>query len=532
MIKKCYAILVLLLLVGSINYKSAAAETALQPTDAFYVNDFADVINDEVEDKIVQYGNQLSEQSGAQIVLVTIDFTDGKTLENYAMELFNEWGIGSKEKNNGLLMLLSIGDDDYWAMQGEGLEDTLTSGKISSILQEYLEPDFAAKDYSAGAEKVYGAFVQELGGQWKADTDTSVDTSEEEADTTTYQYIYDEAKILSKKSEQSIQDKSSEAQELYGAGFYVVTKDKAEDGLSFQEDTINTFEEINAGSRDALLVLYKDDDNYWLLPGNEAEEFATVDVISNILDRVLEPNFASKEYSVGAIKTADEFYDLFKENYKKVDAASSDIEGSSNNIEGKNTEVSSKNITQIYPMLFLILVLLILLIRSRRRRHFRNVYGIPFNPYAPRYIRHYGPEGYWGRQGRPMGYGNWNDGMNTQNGYNMNNGYNTNNGAGRSSENHSWGSSGGAGRSSAGGSWESSSDNNQSSSGSMFSGGGGTSRGGGAGRSSGSTGNSSGSAGRSSSSIGRSGPSGRSSGGGRSSSGGGGASRGGGAGRK
>jgi uncharacterized protein len=416
-------------------------------------------------------------------------------------------------------------------MQGEGLEDTLTSGKISSILQEYLEPDFAAKDYSAGAEKVYGAFIQELGGQWKDDTQTSEETSDEKANTTTNQYTYDEANILSNESEQNIQNKSSKSQELYGAGFYVATKDKCEAGLSFQEDAINTFEEINAGSRDALLVLYKEDDNYWLLPGKEAEEFAAEDVLRDILDNALEPNFANKEYSMGAKETAEQLYELFQTNYKKMEGTSS-----------TNIESISKKTEKIYPMIFVLLLLVVLFILTSRRKHYRNVYGVPFNPYAPRYIRHYGPEGYWGRHGQPpMRNGNWNGRINTQHGYNDNNGagrssesesWGSNGGAGRSSESESWGSNGGAGRSSGSKSWGNNAGSNSSSSRSMFSGGGGMSRGGGAGRSSSSAGRSSSSAGRSFSSAGRSSSSAGRSSGGRSSSGGGGTSRGGGAGRK
>lgn len=507
--KKSYYLLLVLLFVCVMPYKIAAADT-LQPMDEFYVNDFADVINDDVEGEIIEYGNQLEEQTGAQVVLVTIDFTDGESLENYAMNLFNEWGIGSKEKNNGLLLLLSIGDDDYWAMQGEGLEDTLSSGKISSILQEYLEPDFAAKDYSAGVEKTYGAFIQELGGQWKNASNDSGKNSRK----TTGEYAFDDAGIISNDAKNYINEKSTETKELYDAGFYVVTKDYCEDGLSFQDDAINTFEDLNAGRRDALLVLYKEEDNYWLLPGEESEEFTTEKVLRDILDNVLEPEFASKDYSQGAIDTADRFYDLFQTNLKKLDE---NYSVKSVNISEKADNLFEK-INIIGPFITFILFLLFVLFiisRSRRRRYYRNNYGVPYNPNSPRYNRNYGPSGYWGPYGQPpMGGNNFNAGMNTQ----PNN--NDDNGAGRStSRSGFWGSSGGAGRSSSESNFVgSSSREEQAPSRGNFSGGGGISRGGGAGRSSGG--------------IGRSGVSGHASGGGRSSSGGGGNSRGGGTGRK
>ncbi|HOJ10189.1 MAG TPA: TPM domain-containing protein, partial [Clostridiales bacterium] len=143
-----------------------------EPSTKFYVNDYANVIDEEAENLMVQNGNALEERTGAQIVLVTVNFTDGISIDEYAAELFNKWKLGSAEKNNGLLILLSIGDEDYWTVQGKGLEATLTSGDIGQILDDYLEPDFAVADYSEGAVKVYEAFIKELGGSWVGKTDS------------------------------------------------------------------------------------------------------------------------------------------------------------------------------------------------------------------------------------------------------------------------------------------------------------------------------------------------------------------------
>ncbi|MGF7145381.1 uncharacterized protein HNQ56_003822 [Anaerotaenia torta] len=491
--KGLYKILFILLLVLIVPYKTAAADT-LDPADGFYVNDFADVINADTEEKILEFGKQLEDQTSAQLVLVTVDFTDGESLENYALDMFNKWGIGSKEKNNGVLILLSIGDDDYWAMQGEGLEDTLTSGKMSGILQEYLEPDFAAKDYSAGAEKVYHAFYQALGGQWK---NASEETDKILSDKTG-PYTFDYADMIDNKTRDHINRYSSETKELCEAGFYIVTKDHCEAGLSFQEDAINTFEEFNVGSRDVLLVFYKNDDNYWLLPGEEAEKFANEDVLKDILDNALEPKFAAGDYSRGASFVADRFYVLFKKNFGEVRKGTST--NSSHAFEGADNRAEGSSQGGVVAFFFVIL-LIVIFSSGRRRRRYRNTYGMPYNPYGGRHIGWHHPGGYRGHHGyhgRSMGTG-FNSGRSSWSNDNK-----SGSGAGRStSGGGSWGSSGGAGRSS-------------SSSSSFTGGSGGASRGGGAGRSSGGFGG---------------GSSARSSGAGRSTSGGGGSSRGGGAGR-
>jgi len=124
-------------------------------TEAFYVNDYAQVISAQTEEKLCELGYDLCEATGSELVLTTVDFLGGMDIEDYAKKMFNDWQLGDPEKNNGVLLLLVIGEENYWVMQGKGLEDSLSSGKLGSILEEFLEPDFAKEDYDAGALKTY-----------------------------------------------------------------------------------------------------------------------------------------------------------------------------------------------------------------------------------------------------------------------------------------------------------------------------------------------------------------------------------------
>ncbi len=133
-----------------------------KPTELFYVADYADVLSEETETEIVSKNDVLYQQTGAQIVVVTVDFLDGNDIGDYAYRLFNDWEIGSEEKNNGLLLLLAIGEENYYALQGKGLEDRISSGDLDQILYDYLEEDFAAEDYDAGVQKVFSVFYDEI----------------------------------------------------------------------------------------------------------------------------------------------------------------------------------------------------------------------------------------------------------------------------------------------------------------------------------------------------------------------------------
>jgi len=155
-------------------FSFAAAAAIPEPTADFFVNDYADIIIRADASTMNEMGWRLEQQNGAQIVLVTVTATGGVPLEDYAYELFTAWGIGDAVKNNGVLILMSVNDDDYWVMPGEGIENTLTAHRISNILDTYMEPDFDIQDYSAAAVKTYRAIQDVLnngasGGGWTDD---------------------------------------------------------------------------------------------------------------------------------------------------------------------------------------------------------------------------------------------------------------------------------------------------------------------------------------------------------------------------
>ena len=141
---------------------AAPAMALLSPTSDFYVNDNAGVLSSSTEQDIVEKNDALYAACGAQIVVVTVNDTEGLGAAEYSYQLANDWGIGSAQENNGVLLLLSIGEQDYQCIQGSGLEDTLPTMTLSRILQEDLEPDFAAGDYDAGVQKTFNALYEQV----------------------------------------------------------------------------------------------------------------------------------------------------------------------------------------------------------------------------------------------------------------------------------------------------------------------------------------------------------------------------------
>lgn len=157
-----YIAFVLVITVCVLPAIAQGAPDVVEPTEQFYVADYADVIDEATERIIFEESAKLCAETGAQVVVVTVDFIGESTIEEYARALFNKWGIGDKDKNNGVLLLMVIGEENYWCVQGSGLEEKLTTSAIKNILDLCLEPDFAKQDYSRGAYLFHNAVCVRL----------------------------------------------------------------------------------------------------------------------------------------------------------------------------------------------------------------------------------------------------------------------------------------------------------------------------------------------------------------------------------
>ena len=85
----------------------SAADSYPEPTQRFFVNDFADVIDSTDEDEIYSRGATLQEKTTAQVVVVTVNTLDGEEPADYALGLGRQWGVGQKSDDNGAVILLS-----------------------------------------------------------------------------------------------------------------------------------------------------------------------------------------------------------------------------------------------------------------------------------------------------------------------------------------------------------------------------------------------------------------------------------------
>ena len=188
--KKLIAGLLLILLI--LPFACMAVSATPSPTAAFYVNDKAGVLSDAQEKSMVSAAEQLAKQTGAQVVVLTVTTLDDRDITEYALEIARAWGIGDKEKNNGVLILLSTGDREVRVEVGLGLEGCLPDGKTGRLIDDYAIPYYAQNDFATGTEQLFHAVMNVVCEEYSIDPASLnvpvMDTAEEEI--TTFDLIF------------------------------------------------------------------------------------------------------------------------------------------------------------------------------------------------------------------------------------------------------------------------------------------------------------------------------------------------------
>ena len=175
-LKLLFIILLLAFLSGQ-EKKVLAGEADIPspPTSNVYVSDYANLIEPEAEDKLQEVGKAIDRASGAQIVVVTVDNLQGLNIKDFSLQLFRKWGIGSKEKNNGVLLLINkenlmAGKNGKVRIEvGYGMEGAITDGKVGNILDSYVIPRWQEQKYSQGIYDGYMAISAEVAREYKLD---------------------------------------------------------------------------------------------------------------------------------------------------------------------------------------------------------------------------------------------------------------------------------------------------------------------------------------------------------------------------
>ncbi len=175
-ISKTYSIMLCTLLLSSIlSMNLVNAEVKFpRATASKYINDYVGKIDADSAQYIMSVGKELEDKTGAEAIVVVIDTLEGEPIETYANGIFREWGIGQKDKNNGLLILLSTSERKWRVEVGTGLEGAVTDIYSSRVMNEFAVPKFKQNQYGQGLREAYSVLSDNIAKEYAITLDKNI----------------------------------------------------------------------------------------------------------------------------------------------------------------------------------------------------------------------------------------------------------------------------------------------------------------------------------------------------------------------
>ncbi len=121
-----------------------------------------------LEKKLVAYDDSTSNQ----IAVVVVDDLKGYSAADYAIALGRKWGVGNKNFDNGVVLLISTGggegNRDVFIAPGYGLEGVVTDLIADAIVDHELVPNFKTGNYYRGLDEATDAIIRAAEGRYQA----------------------------------------------------------------------------------------------------------------------------------------------------------------------------------------------------------------------------------------------------------------------------------------------------------------------------------------------------------------------------
>ncbi|MBT9136232.1 MAG: hypothetical protein DDT34_01306 [Firmicutes bacterium] len=121
---------------------AAAGQVPARPPQLTFVNDYANLLSASQRDALTQVLQGIEQSTTAEMVVVTVPDLGGADAFSFSQQLFTEWGLGKRDKNNGLLILVSLREREFRFHTGYGLEGLLPDSYLGGLIRQYITPAF------------------------------------------------------------------------------------------------------------------------------------------------------------------------------------------------------------------------------------------------------------------------------------------------------------------------------------------------------------------------------------------------------
>jgi len=164
-VKRLSSILIVVLIFCG----AARAAEVIPPKPARHFNDYAGVISagnvQALDQKLEQFEAQTSNQV---LVVIYPKMQTVSSIEDYTIRIAQKWGVGRKQRNNGVVLFVFITDHKIYMSVGYGLEGALPDALAKRIIDEQIAPRFKANDYDGGARAGVDSIIAATKGEYKA----------------------------------------------------------------------------------------------------------------------------------------------------------------------------------------------------------------------------------------------------------------------------------------------------------------------------------------------------------------------------
>ncbi|WP_243652163.1 TPM domain-containing protein [Mariniflexile fucanivorans] len=169
--------LFLLITILSFSFSYAQFEIPEKPdfqTSVYdYINLFSPAEKSSLEEKLIKY----SDTTSTQIVIATINSSEGENIDYLGTKWAHAWGIGQAKEDNGVFILLAKGDRKISIKTGYGVEHLLTDAMSKRIIEQDIIPYFKQDDYYGGLNRGSDAIFEVLTGEYQGTRKESKDSN-------------------------------------------------------------------------------------------------------------------------------------------------------------------------------------------------------------------------------------------------------------------------------------------------------------------------------------------------------------------
>ena len=143
---------------------SIASADVGKPTG--FLNDRAGILDADEKTAIESKLKAWKESTSNEFAVLIVNSTDGESHQAYSFRVAEEWAIGDKEKDNGILLLIAIKDRKFYMQVGEGLEGVLPDAKVGQLINNILPSHFRSGDYAGGIDQVIAKTIGIVAGEY------------------------------------------------------------------------------------------------------------------------------------------------------------------------------------------------------------------------------------------------------------------------------------------------------------------------------------------------------------------------------